>query len=105
MRKLVLFVTAHDDRTRLEWEERFVGRILEFVDGASVYEGSGAYRLKDGSVIFEPHSRIEVYAKEAHTIQRLYANLYPLVLKYLADARQEAMLVMMNDEMSFVSLE
>jgi len=98
------FVTAHTEKERLEWEERFLERILRLVDGCSVYDGHGVYRTDDGEIIHEPHSHIVVYGKDAHEIHRLYSWIYPTLMTYLEETGTECVLVLMNEDMSLIRL-
>ncbi len=102
MHSLVVLVTAHTEKERLEWEERIVSVLLEQVGGVSIYEGQGAFSLKDGSVMHEPHSRIEAYGKDRHEIHNLYAWIAETLQKYLLEAKQECVLVIMNGHMSLI---
>ena len=104
MHSLEVFITAHTEKERLEWEEKFVSELLRLVDGVSIYDGHGAFRLDDGSIVHEPHSRIVVYGKDAHQIHQLYSLVYPMLIVYLEDARQEAVLVLMNGNASLIRL-
>jgi len=101
---LEVFVTAHTEKERLEWEEKFLDKILRLVDGVSVYDGHGCYRTDDGVIVHEPHSHIVVYGMDSNEIHRLYAWIYPLLLEYLHYADQEAVLVLMNGNMSLIRL-
>lgn len=102
---LTLFVTAHSEKERLEWEEVFIDKILRLVDGVSVYDGYGAFRMKDGSIMKEHHSRIEVFGEDAHEIHKLYTWIYPDLLDYLFRTEQECVLVLMNGNSSLIYLE
>ena len=104
MRSLEVFITAHTEKERLEWEERFLEHFLRRVDGVSVYDGYGAFRMKDGSIKKENHSRIVVFGADSHEIHKLYSWIYPTLLEYLEGAQQEAVLVLMNGNMSLVRL-
>lgn len=102
MYSLVVLVTAHTEKERLEWEERIVSVILEKRSGASIYEGHGAFKLKDGSIMHEPHSRIEAYAENRHEIHDLYAWIAETLQQYLLEAKQECVLVIMNGHPSLI---
>lgn len=102
MFSLVVLVTAHTEKERLEWEERIISMLLERVDGVSVYEGHGAFRMEDGTIKREPHSRIEVYGKDRHEIHQLYSWISDTLQDYLLNAQQECVLVIMNGHMTLI---
>ncbi len=99
---LEVLVTAHTEKERLEWEEKFTDRLLRLVDGVSIYDGYGVFRMKDGSIKKEHHSRIVVYGVDGHEIHKLYTWIYPLLCEYLRSTKQECVLVLMNGSMSLV---
>lgn len=104
MGSLVVLVTAHTEKERTKWAECIVDMLLGRVKGVSIYDGHGAFLLKDRSRSSEPHYRLEVY-EEDHKIHKLYSWIYPTLQQYLLEAKQECVLVLMNGNMSLVYLE
>jgi hypothetical protein len=102
LNSLVVLVTAHTKKERWKWKEQIVSALLERVGGVSIYEGQGAFQIEDGSIMREPHFRIEAYGKDRHEIHDLYAWISDTLQEYLLNAQQECVLVIMNGHMTLI---